>query len=125
MKIVCLATFPENPSNPARTDLTTGVIEVNLEAFNMLPAYCRNFVIYHEIGHYLLQTLSETKADDYALRQMAFKEPYSLRNHIDSVYTLTRDDERRKKHALHSVLRIAAAHGNTEALELIKSLRNG
>ncbi len=121
MKIEYRATFPENPSNPARTNMSTGVIEVNMEAFSLLPEFCQRFVIYHEMGHYLLQTISETKADDYALRRMALKEPYSLRNHIDSVYLLARDDVRRKIHALWSVLKVAAENGNTEALQLIES----
>lgn len=125
MKIEVLATFPENPTNPARTDLSTGVIEVNLEAWNLLPEYCQRFVIYHEIGHYLLQTTSEVKADDYALQKMALKEPYSLRNHIDSVYLLSRDDVHRKRHALQSVLKVAAENGNDEAINLLKTQENG
>lgn len=121
MRIVYLATFPENPTNPARTDLRSGVIEVNLEAFNMLPEYCQRFVLFHEEGHFRLQTTSEVKADDYALKRMALREPYSLRNHIDSVYLVARDDVRRKKHALYSVLKVAAEHGNEEALKLIQT----
>lgn len=121
MEIVYLATFPENPTNPARTNMTTGLIEVNLEAFNLLPEYCQRFVIYHEMGHYLLKTTSETKADDYALSQMALKEPYSLRNHINSVYMLARDDVKRKKHSLYAALKVAAENGNEEALQLINS----
>lgn len=125
MRIDVLPTFQDNPTNPARTDLSTGVIEVNLEAWNLLPEYCRRFVIYHEIGHYVLQTISETKADDYALKKMALKEPYSLRNHIDSVYLLSRDDVHRKKHALQSVLKVAAENGNDDALNLLKTQENG
>lgn len=117
--------FPENPSNPARTDMQNGIIEINRQAFNLLPEYTRRFVIQHEIGHYVLQTLDERKADDYALSQMALKEPYSLRNHIYSVYMLARDDVKRKRHALISVLTVMAGLGDKEAIELLKINNHG
>ena len=125
MRIKVFDTFPENPQNPARTDMSSGVIEINKEAFDRLPNFTQRFVIYHEMGHFLLKTFDECKADDYALKKMAFKEKYSLSNHIDSVYMLARDDVRRKRHALLSVLTLAAANGSEEALNLINKYRNG
>lgn len=125
MKIKVFDTFPENPQNPARTDMSSGVIEINKEAFDRLPNFTQRFVIYHEMGHFLLKTFDECKADDYALKKMAFKEKYSLSNHVDSVYMMARDDVRRKRHALLSVLTLAAANGSEEALNLINKYRNG
>lgn len=125
MRIKVFDTFPENPQNPARTDMSSGVIEINKEAFDRLPNFTQRFVIYHEMGHFLLKTFDECKADDYALKKMAFKEKYSLSNHVDSVYMLARDDVRRKRHALLSVLTLAAANGSEEALNLINKYRNG
>lgn len=121
MEIRVLNSFPENPSNPARTDMNTGVIEINNEAFSMLPEHTRKFVIYHEIGHYLLQTYDEREADDYALKKMALKSKYSLKHHIDSVYLIARDDIRRKRHALLSVLTLLAGTGDSEAIEMLKN----
>lgn len=120
MKIIWFDSFPENPSNPARTDMQKGIIEINRQAYNLLPKHTKEFVIQHEIGHYVLRTLDETKADDYALSKMALKTKYSLRNHIDSVYMLSRDDVNRKYHALLSVLTIMAKLGDREAIELLK-----
>ena len=125
MRIKVFDTFPENPQNPARTVMSTGVIEINKEAFARLPKFTQQWVIYHEMGHFMLKTFDECKADDYALKRMAFKEKYSLSNHVDSVYMMARDDVRRKRHALLSVLTLAAANGNEEAMNLIKNYRNG
>lgn len=125
MRIKVFDTFPENPQNPARTDMSSGVIEINKEAFDRLPNFTQRFVIYHEMGHFLLKTFDECKADDYALKKIAFKEKYSLSNHVDSVYMMARDDVRRKRHALLSVLTLAAANGSEEALNLINKYRNG
>lgn len=125
MRIKVFDTFPENPQNPARTDMSSGVIEINKEAFDHLPNFTQRFVIYHEMGHFLLKTFDECKADDYALKKMAFKEKYSLSNHVDSVYMMARDDVRRKRHALLSVLTLAAANGSEDALNLINKYRNG
>lgn len=121
MEILVLDSFRDNPSNPARTDMRTGVIEVNREVFSLLPEYTKKFVIYHEIGHYMLQTYDERKADDYALNKMALKDKYSLKHHIDSVYMMARDDVRRKRHALISVLTVLANIGDSEAIELLKN----
>lgn len=125
MKITVYETFPENPSNPACTNMLTGEIEINKSAFDILPEHTKEFVLYHEIGHFKLQTSNEAKADDYALKNMALKKEYSLRNHIDSVYRLARDDERRKRHALISVLTVMANLGNKEAIQLLKTNKNG
>jgi hypothetical protein len=120
MKIKWFESFPENPTNPARTDMQNGVIEINRQAYNLLPSHTKQFVIHHEIGHFVLKTLDECKADDYALSQMALKTKYSLRNHIDSVYLLARDDVKRKYHALMSVLTVMANLGDKEAIKLLQ-----
>lgn len=120
MKITIYDTFPENPSNPACTNMQTGEIEINKSAFDLLPEYAQEFVINHEIGHYRLQTSDECKADDFALSKMALKKEYSLKHHVDSVYMLARDDERRKKHALISVLKVMAKLGDRKAIEILK-----
>lgn len=123
MRIVWLDCFPENPSNPARTNMQTGEIEINRSAYSLLPLHTKKFVILHEIGHYKLQTFDECKADDFALKQMALREKYSLRNHVDSVYMLARDDVRRKRHALISVLTIMATLGDAEAIEVLSKIK--
>ena len=54
-----LPVFPERPSNPARTDLVTGEIEINKARWEQLSPEEREFVLYHEVGHYQLQTFDE------------------------------------------------------------------
>lgn len=125
MRIKWFDCFPENPSNPAQTNMATGDIEINRSAFDFLPPYTKEFVINHEIGHFVLQTLDEKKADDYALSKMALKSEYSLKHHIDSVYMLARDDVKRKYHALLSVLTVMAKLGDREAIELLKNQNHG
>lgn len=119
MKITKFPLFNDDPQNPARTNMATGEIEINMFAFDNLPQYAKEFVIYHEMGHYTLQTYDEKKADDYALKKMAYRKRYSLRNHIDAVYMIARDDVARKKHALKSVLTLESGRGNKEATELL------
>lgn len=125
MRIKWFDTFPESPSNPARTDMSSGVIEINRSAYDLLPQYTKDFVIQHEIGHYVLRTLDETKADDYALSKMALNSEYSLKHHVDSVYMLARDDVKRKYHALLSVLTVMANLGDKDAIELLKNQNHG
>ena len=79
MKIKWFDSFPENPSNPAQTNMATGEIEINRSVYDLLPSYMKEFVLNHEIGHYVLKTLNEEKADDYALSKMALKSEYSLK----------------------------------------------
>lgn len=123
MRILVRECFPDNPGNPARVDMTSGTIEINKEMFSILPDYTQRFILYHEAAHYVLKTYDECKADDYALKRMAFKQAYSLKHHIDSVYMLARDDVNRKIHALKSVLVLMAKTGNIEAIELLNKCK--
>ena len=119
IQIVRYPVFPENPSNPARISLRTGVLEINEQAFFMLPEAAQRFVIQHETGHFTLQTFDEQQADEYALQQLALKRPHSLWNAIQAVRMVTRDDENRKRAIEHKALKIAAADGSKEAQRLL------
>lgn len=117
-----LPTFPERPTNPARCYIHSGVIEINKSRFDQLPMATQEYVLNHELGHYHTQSFDEVKADQYALRKMALKKPYSLRNYLDSVNNVSYGNKRRVEQAKHDVLTIAANNGSSKAKELLQRM---
>lgn len=124
MEVVHYPVFRDNPSNPARVDMGTGVVEVNDQAMMMLPDYAQRFVMAHERGHWALRSFDEQAADDYALSRSALREPESLWKHVKSVRMVAREDPGRERHAAHSALRIAAREGSEEAKRLLPLYAN-
>lgn len=112
-------TFPERPTNPARTNVRTGDIEINAARWAALTPEEREFVLQHEIGHYKGQTFDEVEADRYALRQMALKKPYSLINYLNAVNNISYGDPVRVRAAQFDTLEIAAAQGSEQAKQLL------
>lgn len=119
MQIRFVHNFPENPSNPARCHVPTGNIEINKSRWDFLSDEEQEFVLQHEMGHYVNQTFDETEADNYALKQLALKKPYSLINFIKSVRNISHNDHKRVKNAERNALIIAANDGSTEAKRLL------
>lgn len=117
--VTYLPVFPENPGNPARCEVATGNIEVNSEAFRILPDYQREFVMEHEKGHYYRQTYDEVAADAYALQQLALKKKNSLWNYVKSVRNISHGDPRRVRAAEMAALRVAAKNGSADAQRLL------
>lgn len=117
--ITYLPVFPENPGNPARVEVATGIIEVNNEAFRILPDYQREFVMEHEKGHYYRQTFDEVTADAYALQQLALKKKNSLWNYVKSVRNISHGDPRRVHAAEKAALQVAAKNGSADAQRLL------
>lgn len=111
--------FPENPTNPARTNILTGDVHINLRRWRQLPLHTRKYVLAHEQGHAKYHTLNELTADRYALEQLALKEPYSLRHYVESVSNVSYNNPERMKQAQYETLKIAAAQGSTKARELL------
>lgn len=119
MQVVHLPVFPENPSNPARVNMQTGVLELNDQAMALLPEYAQRFVMAHERGHWHGRTYNEHKADEYALGELALKQPNSLWHFVKSVRMVSRDDPERVNAATYKALKIAAKEGSKEAQEII------
>ena len=71
MKIVKVNHEFEN-STPARVHRPTGTIFL-APSFFAKPEIEQEFILNHEIGHYLLQTKDEEKADEYACTQLIDK----------------------------------------------------
>lgn len=119
MKITYLPVFPERPTNPARTNVRTGEIEINAKRWNQLRPETREYVLLHEIGHYKEKTFDEVTADRYALRHLALKKPYSLWDYYQSVYEVSYGNPERMAAAQHDTLKIAAENGSREAKQLL------
>lgn len=118
-QVTVLPIFPERPTNPARTNVRTGEIEINAARMRQLRPDTREYVLLHEVGHYKLQTFDEVAADRYALRRMAGKKPYSLWNYFQSVNEVSYGNPERVNAARRDVLEIAAKNGSKEAQALL------
>lgn len=116
-----LPTFPERPTNPARCYVRNGVIEINAARFRQLSPFARNYVLLHETGHYVNQSFDEVAADRYALKHLAFKQPYSLRNYLQAVDDISYGNARRVNSAKEDVLKLAAGRGSEKAKSLLRS----
>lgn len=110
--------FTDSATNPARSYLGHGLIEINKSVFDRLTPYQRKYVLLHELGHLSNNSKDEVAADRYALDRMALKEPYSLINYVDAVDRIALS-KKRKKQARIDVLQIAAENGSREAQELL------
>jgi len=111
--------FPERPTNPARTDIYTGELDINVQRMRELPEHTQEYVLNHEEGHYKNHTFDEITADRYALQKMALKKPYSLSHYLESVKEVSYHNPERVQAAQHNVLQIAASQGSAKAQELL------
>ena len=117
--VTVLPIFPERPTNPARTNVRTGEIEINASRMRQLRPETREYVLLHEVGHYKLKTFDEVAADRYALQHLAGKKPYSLWNYYQSVNEVSYGNQERVTAARRDVLQIAANNGSKEAKTLL------
>ena len=120
-KVVYLPNFPENPSNPARANLVTNEIEINLFAWQFLSPKEREFVMLHEIGHLKKHTFDESVADKYALNNMKFSKEYTLYDFIKTIRMIAKDDPNREKNAEIMCLEKESKKGNEKAKKLLKT----
>ena len=119
MQITYLPVFPERPTNPARTNVRTGEIEINAKRWKELRPETQEYVLLHEIGHFKEKTFDEVKADRYALRHLALKKPYSLWNYYQSVNEVSYGNPERMAAAQKDVISIAADKGSTKAKKIL------
>lgn len=120
MDIVFIPNFKDRPSNPARCLIPQERIEINSAVWPFLTDEDKEFVLQHEIGHCTNKSYDEIEADKYALKKMALKKPYSLRNFVKSVKTISHNDKKRVYNAQREALIISAADGSKEAADLLK-----
>lgn len=69
-----------------------GVLYINTTLFYQLTPFQREFIKWHEVGHYRLQTHDEKEADAFAFRKMAGKYPRSLKQMIGTLETILDPD---------------------------------
>ena len=98
-KVVYLPTFKDSPSNPARANLATKVIEINAFAWQFLDNKQREFVMQHEIGHLRKHTFDESVADKYALDNIKIKKNFTLQDFLECVKSIAKDDPDRERKA--------------------------
>ena len=72
--------FPDNPLNPAKSNVVTGVITINDSVWRQLSPIEREYWLAHEEGHIRNMFGSEVDADTYAFRKIAGSQKYSLRD---------------------------------------------
>lgn len=107
-----------------------GVILINTDLYFRLTPFQREFVKWHEIGHYRLQTHSEFEADEYAFQKMAGKYYQSLKKMIGTLETVldeaTDPMVSERIEALYKLcLKYDAERGNRQAAKELERLVNG
>lgn len=106
---------------PASIDMTNGVISINTSVWDRYDNFEKAFVIFHELGHYNLDTDSEYEADKYALHHVYKTAPRSLKRSLQTLCKIRVIDATRLDRLYEECLKLDAADGNQEAyLELIK-----
>ena len=75
---------PYIKGTPARTNRRTGIIYVSKFHFDKLDAICQQFIIFHEMAHYLFQTKDEQLCDEFAT-EMLLKNGVRLKKIFKSI----------------------------------------
>lgn len=111
-------------SCPACVDMETGVISINRDVWGRFDQFEKNFILFHEIGHYDLDTDSEYEADEYALRHVYKSAPRSLKRALQTLYKIRVVDGSRLDHLYRVALTLDAADGNSAAALELDNLTN-
>lgn len=110
---------------PASVDMESGVISINSSVWDCYDNFEKAFILFHEIGHYDLDTDSEYEADAYALKHVYRTAPRSLKRSLQTLCKIDVIDARRLDKLFEECLRLDAADGNAVAkLELININNN-
>ena len=102
-------------SCPASVDMRTGVVSINKDVWDRYDQFEQNFVLMHEIGHFVLDTDSEYEADAYALRNVYKTAPRSLKRSLQTLCKIRVVDPTRLNRLYEEALRLDAADGNYAA----------
>lgn len=70
-----------------------GTLYINVDLFDTLTPFQQEFVKWHEVGHFRLQTHDEIQADKYAFDHMAGKYHQSLKKMIGTLETVLDPEE--------------------------------
>lgn len=102
-----------------------GTLYINTDLFEQLTPFQQEFVKWHEIGHYRLQTHDEIEADTYAFHKMAGKYHQSLKKMIGTLQTVldpqTDPNVQQRIESLYCLcLKYDASLGNKAAAQELK-----
>lgn len=100
---------------PASVDMTTGVVSINRSVWDSYDQFEKNFILFHELGHYLLDTDSEYEADAFALQHVYKTAPRSLKRALQTLCKIRVIDGSRLDHLYKEALQLDAEDGNTAA----------
>ena len=109
---------------PAAIDMQTGVVTVNRSVWDTYNNFERNFVLWHELGHYNLQTDSEYEADAYALRHVYKTAPRSLKRSLQTLLKIRVVDMGRLNALYKVALELDARDGNQNAASELERIEN-
>ena len=122
--------FPDNPLNPAKCNIKTGVITLNDSVWNKLTPIEQRYWLAHEEGHIRTHGGSEVEADTYAFKKVAGSQPYSLRDIRRSMHKVIATNpnapeaqDRLESNKLLS-LNLAANRGSQSAKQLLTKIPN-
>ncbi len=104
-----------------------GTLYINVDLFERLTPFQQEFVKWHEMGHYRLQTHDEMEADKYAFKKMAGKYHQSLKKMIGTLETVldpqTDPNVPQRIEALYRLcLKFDASAGNKAAAEELRKI---
>lgn len=108
--------------SPAKINRRTGTLYINRNVYFKLPKTTRLFVLWHELGHYKLNTKNECLADQYAFNNFAGSQKESLKG-INNAMALLKDSKRRDKTITNLLLFDYVKHKNNEALKLLTKMK--
>lgn len=122
--------FPDNPQNPAKCNIKTGVITLNDSVWNKLTPLEQQYWLAHEEGHIRTRGGSEVEADIYAFKRVAGSQPYSLRDIRRSMQKIIATNpnapeaKARIDNNMRLSLQIAADRGSESAKQLLIKIQN-
>lgn len=106
-------------SCPASVDMLTGVVSINKSVWDRYDQFEQNFILWHEVGHYELDTDSEYEADAYALKHVYKTAPRSLKRSLQTLMKIKVIDITRLERLYQEALKLDANDGNQiAAMEL-------
>ena len=122
--------FPDNPQNPAKCNIKTGVITLNDSVWNKLTPLEQQYWLAHEEGHIRTRGGSEVEADIYAFKRVAGSQPYSLRDIRRSMQKIIATNpnapeaKARIDNNMRLSLQMAAYRGSESAKQLLIKIPN-
>lgn len=112
---------------PARVHRPSGTVYINSSIFDKYSAGEQKIILEHELGHYVLQTTSEEKADLYALQKTAGTFDKSIRTFVDTfvkTLDLSIPQNRNRIHSaiIHGAIVDYKKFGNKKSLNILQNI---